>query len=152
VKTIACKTCGQPFERTNWNRKYCSPCRDRPSVYRYICPDGRSYVGSACWYINTRDAKGINRSNARLKAAFEQYLPETWTFEVLEQLQPGQHWELLEAEQRHIDRLRTLSPEFGFNMAPALPRYMRIRYRAGRDELLAEVGERMGGSVLCIEI
>lgn len=87
-----------------------------PAVYRFICPDGRSYVGAVA---NERDrAKyGINRRNKLLDEAFERYPPEAWTYEVLERLWPGcSEQELRRAEQRHIDRLRTLDPEHGFNM------------------------------------
>jgi hypothetical protein len=75
-----------------------------PAVYRFVCPDGRSYVGAAG---NCRKRGRINRSNARLRAAFELHPPETWTFEVLERLPPGCFTEALrEAEQHHIDRTR----------------------------------------------
>jgi hypothetical protein len=63
----------------------------------------------------------VARSNARLKAAFKQYPPETFTFEVLEQLPRGRSEQELRArEQHHIDRLRSWSPDFGFNMNPAV--------------------------------
>jgi hypothetical protein len=40
---------------------------------------------------------------------------------VLEKLLPGcSERELREAEQRHIDRLRSRTPELGFNMHPAI--------------------------------
>jgi hypothetical protein len=103
-------------------RTYCprSECRRIrfPAVYRFVCPDGRSYVGAVC---DSRKRGGIQRSNPRLLAAFELHPPETWIFEVLERLPPGCSIQTLrEAEQRHIDRLRSWLPEFGFNMAPAV--------------------------------
>jgi hypothetical protein len=62
----------------------------------------------------------IRRSNPRLLAAFALHPPKTWAFEVLERLPPGCSTEALrEAEQHHIDRLRSRLPEFGFNIAPA---------------------------------
>jgi hypothetical protein len=119
-------TCGRPFE-THRGCLYCSPkCRNekyqhqrRPAVYRFVCPDGRSYVG-AVQDIRWR-GNGFQRLNARLLAAFEQYPPETWTYEVLERLTPAcPERELREAEQRHIDRLQSRSPESGFNIYPAV--------------------------------
>ena len=65
------------------NRIFCSAlCKVRraPVVYRFVCPDGRSYVAAA-GDISNRNDKGIQRSNRRLEAAFKQYPPETWTFE-----------------------------------------------------------------------
>jgi hypothetical protein len=88
-------------------------------VYRFVCPDGRSYVGG-CININGRP-RTIHRSNKRVQAAFKQYPCETWTFEILERLPVGcPECELREAEQRHIDRLRTMEPEFGFNVDAAI--------------------------------
>jgi hypothetical protein len=93
------------------------PNHPSPAVYRFICPDGRSYVGAVG---DCRKRGGIQRSNVRLLAAFELHPPKTWTYEVLERLTPGCSTEALrEAEQHHIDRLRSRLPEFGFIMAPA---------------------------------
>jgi hypothetical protein len=118
---IPCLTCGQEFEPLAQRHIYCSPyCRRNrtPGVYRFICLDGRSYVGST-GDVYTR-ARGIDRRSTWLKAAFEQYPPKTWTFEVLELLPLGcSDQELREAEQRHIERLRSWDPEYGFNDAPA---------------------------------
>jgi hypothetical protein len=86
-----------------------------PAVYRYICPDGRSYVG-AVLDIEQRKKFGFLRTNARLKKAFLKYPPETFRFEVLEILEWGGMAELHQAEQRHIDRLRSSDPKYGFNM------------------------------------
>jgi hypothetical protein len=66
-------------------------------------------------------ARGIARSNSRLLDAFEQYPPESWFYEVLERLTPGcSYRDRREAEQRHIDLLRSWDPEAGFNMHPAI--------------------------------
>src|SRR6476660_7355170 len=97
------KTCGRLFAPKN-GRKYCprSECRRRrfPAVYRFISPDGRSYVGAVSDYRKRGD---IRRSNPRLLVAFELHPPETWVFEVLERLPPGCTLQALrEAEQRHI--------------------------------------------------
>jgi hypothetical protein len=90
-----------------------------PAVYRFICPDGRSYIGSAGDY-HQRSNSRIQRKNPRLLAAYEQHPPETWTFEILERLTPGcSKQELQEAEQRQIDRWRSWAPECGFNILPA---------------------------------
>src|SRR5262245_47836047 len=87
-----------------------------PVIYRFICPDGRSYVGS------TGDIGGrnrlIGRVNKRLTAAFKKYPPQQWQFEIIERLPSNTSWlERFRAEQRHIERLRTSSPKFGFNSA-----------------------------------
>ena len=117
-----CHDCQRPFNPTNRLNKYCCECRQfRPIVYRYVAPDGKSYVGAVGDGRN-RNKYGIRRSNARLLEAFKQYPPETWTFEVLEWLPLGHSFQDYrnkdEAEQRHIDRLRSWDPAFGFNMQP----------------------------------
>lgn len=112
---LTCKVCGKPFDPYNRRQLYCSPkCRDgNPSVYRFVSPDGRSYVG-AVRDISKRADHGIKRSNSRPLAAFEQHPPESFAFEVLEQLPYGcSDLELHKAEQRHIDRLRSYEPEMG---------------------------------------
>ena len=89
------------------------------AVYRYVCPDGRSYVGST-GNIRTRDKQGLKRSNLRLDEAFKTYPPETWTFEVLETLPSDcSKQKRLAAEQRHIERLCSWMPKHGFNLFPA---------------------------------
>jgi hypothetical protein len=121
-KIVACKTCWRSFT-SKCGRIYCDrpDCRRTvaPGVYRFVCLDGRAYVGSSVNVLKRGD-KGIGRKNPRLLAAFEQYPPETFTYEVLERLVPGcPVRDLREAEQRHIDLLRSWSPDAGFNMAPA---------------------------------
>jgi hypothetical protein len=106
-----------------------------PVVYRFICPDpdGRSYVGSVSNGRKRPDI-GIARSNSRLEEAFAQYPPEAWTYEVLEQLPSDcSRQARLEAEQHHIDRLQTWSPEFGFNIEPAIWTGDGPAQRAGRQ-------------------
>jgi hypothetical protein len=129
MKTINCKSCGQPFN-TVQGRLYCSgDCRrtKAPAVYRFVCPDGRSYVGGTS-DRRSRANRGIGRFNARLAVAFEQYPPETWTYEILELLAPGcSEQELRAAEQRHIDRLRSCEPDAGFNIWPAHLQKLRKR-------------------------
>jgi hypothetical protein len=89
-------------------------------VYRFICPDGRSYVGSVSDSRN-RFNNGIARSNSLLIAAFEKYPPEIWTYEILEELNPGcSIRELREAEQRYMELFASLTPEHGFNIRPAM--------------------------------
>lgn len=104
-------SCYQEFD-LHHGRKYCSwECgvtRARaPAVYRFVSPDGRSYVGSVkdC---RTRAKSGIRRSNSRLKAAYEQYPPGS------------SELALRKAEQKHINRLRSWSPECGFNILTAV--------------------------------
>ena len=97
-KVHACKACARMFTRGQIYcteacrykfhlrvQVYCSDdCRfgaPAPAVYRFVCPDGRSYVGSVKDYRN-RAKKGLRRSNSRLIAAFEKYPPE-FVYEVL---------------------------------------------------------------------
>ena len=117
-----CRACGSEFFWVNSNQVYWSEvCRrvPAPAVYRFIAPDGRSYVGSrANWLAPKRD--GITPTNSRLVEALAEYPADTWTFEVL-QILPGR---CLEAdrhrdERYHIDRLRSWDPTHGFNMNPA---------------------------------
>lgn len=61
--------------------------RASPAVYRFVCPDGRSYVGSAK-NIEKRPHAAVDRENPRLLKAFKKYPPETWRFEILETLPP----------------------------------------------------------------
>jgi hypothetical protein len=71
--------------------------------------------------------KHVIANNKRARTALDRYPPETWSFEILEWLPHDKKLsfdrairEQYEAEQRHIDRLRTQSPEFGFNIFPAV--------------------------------
>jgi hypothetical protein len=148
MSQIHCNACGQLFESYR-GKKYCSPeCRGSaraPAVYRFISPDGRSYVGSVkdC---RKRGDEGIRRTNSRLLAAFEKYPPETFIYEVLERLpRRCPKWELRAAEQRHIDRLRSWAPEAGFNVDPAVWEGDGPAHRAARQfraEVIAGVHER----------
>jgi hypothetical protein len=120
-----CLACGKPLP-VGQGRKYCGPVscaprkRPAPVVYRYVCPDGRSYVGSVS-NVRYRDSAGLCRCNAWIAKALATYPPETWRFEILEQLPVGCSAEvLLQAEQKHIDLLRSFRPKYGFNVAPAL--------------------------------
>src|SRR5262249_54391981 len=107
------------------SRKHCCECRWQTAVYRFVCPDGRSYVGST-HDLRTRAVKGLLRSNRRIKEVIEKYPPETWRFEVLELLPSRRPFhEAVEAEQRHIDRLGTLDPARGFNMVRAAAEFDR---------------------------
>jgi len=88
-----------------------------PIVYRFVCPDGRSYVGAVS--DGRQRHKTFGRMNARISAA--QVPPDGWRFEILERLRPGcSKAELHAAEQRHIDRLRSWLPENGYNIVPAV--------------------------------
>jgi hypothetical protein len=114
-----CPRCGAPCP-TGYH-KYCSEECGRlkaPAVYRFVCPDGRSYVGSR---IDCRQMMGIQPSNARLRAALDKYPSDTWAFEILEQWPPAgcPRLQLRAAEQRHMKRPRTLEVEYGFNIWPA---------------------------------
>jgi hypothetical protein len=101
------------------SRKYCDAC-SAPAIYRFVCPDGRSYVGSTS-YPRDRNLRGLERSNSWLLEAFERHPPETWTYEVLEKLPYGcSKEEVLDAEQQHIERLGSWMKEHGFNIHPAV--------------------------------
>jgi hypothetical protein len=111
VIEINCKACGRPFAPRR-GRQFCDHVgrqRNRfPAVYRFICPDGRSYVGAVG---DCRNRGDIRRSNPRLLAAFDLHPPTTCTFEVLERLTPGCSAEALRvAEQQDINRLRSELP------------------------------------------
>jgi hypothetical protein len=104
-----CRYCGR------MHRMYLRSPYLASGVYRFVCPDGRSYVGSVA-EIRNRGSK-LNRSNSRIRAAVDRYPPETWSFEVLERLTPN--CDRHAAEQRHMDRLRSWHPRHGFNICPA---------------------------------
>jgi hypothetical protein len=87
-----------------------------PGVYRFICPDGRSYVGAAR-DIHNRGRGGLGRRNSRIDKALESHPSETWTFEVLEELPAGcSETALQRAEQCHIERLSAFLPERRFDV------------------------------------
>lgn len=105
-----------------------------PVVYRFVCPDGRCYVGSVR-NGRARAKNGIGRMNSRLLAAYKQHPPKTWTYEVLERLPPEcSERKLRRAEQRYIEHLRSWHPEHGFNIDPAL--WNRLAVLRRRQERL----------------
>lgn len=116
-----CVGCFSPLPDTGDGRrsKFCSVgCHRRraPAVYRWICPDGRSYIGSTpdC---RTREQQGVGRKNKRLISAFVDHPPKLWAYEVLQRLPPGCSGRVLqEAEQIYIDKFRSYLPECGFNV------------------------------------
>jgi hypothetical protein len=136
-----CRSCGKPFVPRHHLAWYCQKrdCGGHPAVYRFVCPDGKSYVGSRQRIRNRKkEWKVTHRGwgpgpNQRVRAAFARYPPDTWSFEILEWL-PKECSKLkrLEAEQRHIDRLRSWSLEYGFNINPALWSGDGPSQRAGR--------------------
>ena len=144
---ISCKACGRIFGPYH-GAIYCSPeCRNSakaPAVYRFICPDGRSYVG-AVKDCRKRGEKGIQRSNGRLLTAFKKHPLKTFIYEVLERLPRGcSEQELREAEQRHIDRLRSWDSACGFNILPAIEDGDGPSHRTGkqfRQAVIAKVHE-----------
>lgn len=120
-------------------------------MYRFVCPDGRSYIGSRK-NIRGRERQGIGcYATPRLLEAFEQHPPETWKFEILEML--TNEGDQRAAEQRHIERLHALDPAHGFNMIAA--HNLNYRRNTGavraahpsisrfltRDEVFSLVGE-----------
>jgi len=96
-----------------------------------MCPDGRSYVGSAGnayaksaeyeRYLRFARKSAIRPMDQRaFVVALKTYPFDPWRFEVIERLPPGCSLrELRVAEQRHIERLGTWRPDRGFNTRPA---------------------------------
>jgi hypothetical protein len=102
---------------------------EAPVVYRFVAPDGRSYVGSV--RCGQKRAVALARSNARIRTALKDYPAATWFYEVLESFAPGcSKLALRAAEQWHIDQLRSWTPENGFNLAPAAPVIASLEHRA----------------------
>lgn len=135
-----CRGCGQRFDPSRHSIWYCLTCRS-PAVYRFICPDGKSYVGSVR-YIRNRDRRGLGRSNTRMLKTFGRHPPKSWSFEILERLSPDcSKLELRRAEQHHIDRLRSWMPECGFNMNPAVWNGDGPAQRAARLRLACQLAE-----------
>jgi hypothetical protein len=138
VMKIPCKSCGQEFEHKKRGQRalFCShKCRmtRAPAVYRFVCPDGRSYVGSR-GDIRSRQKMGMTGQNQRLREALQQFPSDAWRFEVLEVLRPGCELEQLrQAEQRHMDRFQSWSPDFGFNAEPAIWKGNGPAQQAGRE-------------------
>jgi hypothetical protein len=130
VTVAACRACGAQFFRRG-SRRYCDECRNKrrreaqeasPAVYCFVCPDGRSYVGSTR-RVKIRARDGVQRWGYRPSAALLKYPSEEGRFEVLEWLpQDCSDRELHEAEQHHIDRLKTFDPKRGFNVLHAVTR------------------------------
>lgn len=107
-----------------------------PAVYRWVSPDMRSYVGSTM-YSGTRSI-GLSRTNRWIRTALREYPCKTWTYEVLERLDPGcSRSELNSAEQQHIWRLRSWMPEYGYNIRPAIK--FKGVHRRVRNKYLAIV-------------
>ena len=117
-----CIGCGSVIPESAFpTRKFCVGCPNKrcraPAVYRFICPDGRSYIGITRNH-HVRPRYGVARRNARLDEAFANHPPETWTYELIEVLPQGSSREAMqEAEQRHIDNFGSQRPECGFNVA-----------------------------------
>jgi hypothetical protein len=120
-----CVACGEPLPPgSNARRVYCPEICDHrrrpaPAIYRFVCPDGRCYVGHTGNH-HIRDRHGLSCSNSWIAETIATHPLETWTFEVLEDLPPGCSKETLRrAEQHHIEQLRSFLPEHGFNVWPA---------------------------------
>src|SRR5262249_28690167 len=108
-----------------------------PGVYRFICPDGRSYVGSRRW-LERRKRIGMQPSNKRLQSILVKYPSEMWTFEIIELIPWRMYTRPLgntyEREQYHIERLRSWDPAHGFNMEAAC-------WRTASDEFVTAVAD-----------
>lgn len=60
---------------------------DSPAVYRFVSPDGRSYVGSTR-RIKLSALKGLQRSGWRIAEAEAKFPPETWRLKFLSVCRP----------------------------------------------------------------
>jgi hypothetical protein len=72
------------------SHKYCDERRKDaqeflPAVYRFVCRDGRFYVGSTR-RTKIRAQSGVQRWGCGLSAAIMEYPSETWRFEIGERL------------------------------------------------------------------
>jgi hypothetical protein len=128
-----CQGCGANFFPRSSQVKYCDGCHQpSPAVYRFVAPNGMSYIGSSR-HVKIRRG-GLWRINNRIRAVVKKYPPETWAFEILEELLPEcSEQELRAAEQRHIDRLGTLDPDRGFNINPAVREGCQSQNQTARD-------------------
>jgi hypothetical protein len=119
---------------------------EAPVVYRYVAPDGRSYVGSV--RHGQKRSVALARTNTRIRTALKDYPAATWFYEVLESFAPGcSDLALRVAEQRHIERLRTWMPEYGFNMCPTVAEIasseQRAQFAADHKRACAETAKWM---------
>jgi Zn finger protein HypA/HybF involved in hydrogenase expression len=136
----ACKTCGRMYTPTHHAQLHCPECQavrkqfaaiprryedkvcktcDKlfapPHPAHHRCPKCRAY-----WQSRDR-GNALARSNSRIVAALKIYPIKTWSYEVLQRLEPGcSELELRTAEQQHIERLKTWMPEYGLNIFPAV--------------------------------
>jgi predicted DNA-binding transcriptional regulator AlpA len=144
VTTLRCVHCGEEFEPRSHNQVYCPRrCRGEQqlsAVYRFVCPDGRSYVGSRIDCRGKEETGGVDRLNSRLSEALKLYPRDTWRFEIIEILDRSLSYRERRArEQFHIDRLGSGDPRRGFNVMRAdtgeqirIP-YFEIMARLRRD-------------------
>lgn len=92
------------------------------TIYRYIAPDGRSYIGKTGLQQGARAQQGAGyRSSSRFWNAIQQYGWETFKYQVLAVVPknlPNAEKRACLLESRYIKEYRTLSPLFGFNMRP----------------------------------
>src|SRR5262249_40278557 len=76
-----CLTCGRRLAASyHGSCRYCSRhCRTYklPAVYRWVCPDGRSYVGSTYNHELRLRCWGLKPSNSRLASALKKYPAQT---------------------------------------------------------------------------
>jgi group I intron endonuclease len=90
-----------------------------PGVYQIRCvPTGKIYIGSAVdlkarWDIHRRKLRRGDHHNAHLQYAWDKYGEASFEFLVLEYVDKP---ELLQAEQKWIDRTGCADREVGFNV------------------------------------
>lgn len=77
------------------------------------------YIGSAMnvsrrWYVHRTNLRAGNHRNSYLQRAWEKYGEASFTFALVEEVEPAQ---LLEREQYWMDRLLVCDPEKGYNLS-----------------------------------
>jgi group I intron endonuclease len=93
----------------------------KSGIYAIRCArNGKLYVGSAVnlvvrWKAHQNALAAQRHHSIRLQRAWNKYGRDTFTFEVVELVEPER---LIEREQFHIDAYRSASPSIGFNICP----------------------------------
>jgi hypothetical protein len=93
------------------------------TIYRYIAPDGRSYIGKTGLQQGARaQHNGVGyRTSSRFWNAIQEYGWESFTYQVLAVVSkslPDAERRACLLESKFIKEYRTVSPRFGFNMRP----------------------------------
>jgi group I intron endonuclease len=101
-------------------------------VYQILCvPTGKIYVGSSVdlrqqWYAHLSLLRKGNHHNHHLQNAWNKYGENKFSFTVLALAKPDN---LLQVEQKWLDRLGCASPDVGFNICPTAVPLVGINVR-----------------------